>query len=368
MRARGVKRLAGICARGAAWMMLAALLLPGEVSREAYRAAYRSWRLADPTLEHDAATAGAPLGARADRVAAEAATFCSERAAFIGRLTEENSQKLAWTESPVDTALVLSPLFTDYISGQAAKARRAIDSFANDTDPGIQKLRAALERENLALAALNTAVVARQRAAADADRAGTAIEDARKRAVDLNHEYANDLKKAADETALETSAWAEYYRKLSEGARGVSNSVPAPTTSVTARPNDPASLRAPSITSIPLVRYTGDWLFPTDGMYYGAQPQFVDFVVREDNGHADGRLVARFKLPPGSTGDPVLRFEFSGEFKNTRNQTFNLETSDGAKGTINLIPGSAFNLLEINVQIAAKPGKIRQMNVVLIKK
>lgn len=91
-------------------------------------------------------------------------------------------------------------------------------------------------------------------------------------------------------------------------------------------------------------------------------------MVREANGHCDGRMVARFVQPPGSSTDPVLRFEFSGEFKSSRVQTFDLQTSDGSKGTIDLIPGSAFNLLEINVQIAAKPGKVSQVNVILIKK
>ena len=64
----------------------------------------------------------------------------------------------------------------------------------------------------------------------------------------------------------------------------------------------------------------------------------------------------------------MLRFEFGGEFTSTVRQSFPLETSDGAKGTIDLIPGPAFNLLEVNVQIAANPGKIRQANAVLIKK
>jgi hypothetical protein len=137
---------------------------------------------------------------------------------------------------------------------------------------------------------------------------------------------------------------------------------------IPSRPADPAPRSAPSVTPLPLVRYTGDWIFPQKGMSHGTQPEFVDLVVREDNGRCDGRMVARFLLPPGSAGDPVLRFEFSGDFKNSARQTFALTTSDGATGTIDLIPAGAFNLLEINVQIAANPGKVRQANVMLIKK
>ena len=66
--------------------------------------------------------------------------------------------------------------------------------------------------------------------------------------------------------------------------------------------------------------------------------------------------------------NPVVRFDFLGELKNTRNQVFTLETSDGAKGSIELIPGPAFNLLEVNFQTEPKAGKIRQANVVLVKK
>jgi hypothetical protein len=45
-----------------------------------------------------------------------------------------------------------------------------------------------------------------------------------------------------------------------------------------------------------------------------------------------------------------------------------LLTADGAKGTIDLIPGGAFNLLEINFHTDAKAGKIQQGNMVLLKK
>ena len=35
---------------------------------------------------------------------------------------------------------------------------------------------------------------------------------------------------------------------------------------------------------------------------------------------------------------------------------------------IELIPGAAFNLLEVNFQTDPRPGKVRQANVVLVKK
>lgn len=138
---------------------------------------------------------------------------------------------------------------------------------------------------------------------------------------------------------------------------------------VTAQPLEPPSPRPPAITPVPLIRYTGEWTYPQmRGIYHGLQPESIDVKIIEDSGNASGTLAARFKVPQGSTDDPIVRFTFSGDFRNTRNQVFELQSSDGSKGRIELIPGTAFNLLEINFLIEAGPGKIRQGNAVLVKK
>jgi hypothetical protein len=124
-----------------------------------------------------------------------------------------------------------------------------------------------------------------------------------------------------------------------------------------------------SITPVPLSRYVGAWTYPVrNTLFHGAEPDFVDLVVHEDNGRAAGTLYARFKLPQGSSGDPTLRFDFAGNFQNSRLQSFSLQTSEGAKGTIELIPGPAFNLIEVNFITEARPGKVRQANFLLVKK
>ncbi len=104
------------------------------------------------------------------------------------------------------------------------------------------------------------------------------------------------------------------------------------------------------------------------GVYCGPQPATIDLEVSEENGHAKGTFAGHFKLPPGSTDDPELRFEFSGEFKNTLNQIFDPKTAEGAKGTIELIPGPAFNLLEVDIKTDHRPGKIHEDNMLLVKK
>jgi hypothetical protein len=350
-----------------AWLVLAAVVVWAQSGRDAYRDAYRAWRQADPNLEHDAATGGAQLGARADRVAALAARYSEERRAFLDRFAQESEQKLAWLESSTEPAPKLPAGAGDFIAAQTAVIGRGIATLANDPDPGLQKVRTLMERENTALSALNAAIAARQKAAEQVDPTIGAMEAARLKVLELNRAFAAGAKLAGQGAAAEAPAWAEYYRKLSDGARGAPATAPVSSV-IPSRPADPGPRSASSIAPLPLVRYTGDWIFPVKGLYHGSQPESVDLVVREDNGHCEGRMVARFTMPPSSGGDPSLRFEFSGDFKNSARQTFSLTTSDGAKGTIDLIPGGAFNLLEINVQIDAKPGKIRQANVLLIKK
>jgi hypothetical protein len=354
-------------ARASAGIALAALMLCAQSSREAYRAAYRVWHEADPNLERDAATAGAPIGARADRMAAEAARYHAERRSFLDQFSHENS--LAWlAASPPEAGPARANVAGDYAATETGIVRRAIESFRGDPDPGIQQVRNMLERENLALGALTASLAVRDQAAAEADAAVAAVDEAWRKASDRDREMLALIAKSGVSVDEEKAAWVEYYRTFSDAARGATPGV-TPDGGLTPplRPAEPAP--RPSITPLPLVRYTGDWIFPqTGGLYHGAQPESIDLVVREDNGHCEGRMVARFKLPAGSPGDPNVRFDFKGDFKNTRAQTFALETSDGSQGTIDLIPGPAFNLLEVNVQIAANPGKIRQANAVLIKK
>jgi hypothetical protein len=94
----------------------------------------------------------------------------------------------------------------------------------------------------------------------------------------------------------------------------------------------------------------------------------VELVVREDNRRATGTFTVRFKLPPDSRLNAGLHGDFTGTFENVRNQVFSLQTSDGGKGKIELIAGPAFNLLEVNLTIEPRPGKVQQANFLLVKK
>jgi len=341
-----------------------------QTSRDAYRQAYREWRQSDPNLEAEAGAAGAALAPRAEQVAGAAAKYGAARAEFLQQAASAEEQRLAWLETPPDApSAMIDQNALSMVTSESRAVKRTADSLAADPDPGIKQLRTMLERENASAVALGAAIEQRRRAADDVKSANASVAGSQMKAVDRYHAIEQDMRQAGGSSGAESVAWAEYYVSLASGARGASAAPPAaaPVTAPTAVAPAPPSV-AP-VAPLPLVRYTGAWTYPaTGGLFHGSEPEFADLVVHENNGKADGTLFARFKLPPGSSGDPVLRFDFSGEFHNTRNQVFVLETSDGAHGTIQLIPGPAFNLLEVNFQTDPRPGKVHQGNFVLVKK
>lgn len=353
-------------------LAVVAVLCLAQGARDDYRAAYAAWRKTDPKLESEAWAGGAAVAQRADRMAAEAAKTEAARKAYLEGTIADQSQQVARLEN---AALSAEPAATNtkpdaqFIDTETARVRRTMETFATDPDKGIQQLRQALAREKEALGALGQAVAERQKSADTAEMAAAVIGQSRGKALDQARALLAGLKEASAETAREAETWAEYYRKLGEGARGTAAPITQVPAGVAPATLENPALAPPSITPVPLARYIGAWTWPqTNGMFHGPQPEFIDVVVHEENGHITGTAFGRFKLPAGSTGDPVLRFDFAGELQTTRNQVFKLVTSDGTKGTIELIPGPAFNLLEVNFQTEPKPGKVRQADVVLVKK
>ncbi len=343
------------------------------VSRDPYREAYRAWREADPTLERDAAGAGPALGINIDRVSNQAAKYFVVRAEFLARVASEQEQRVAFLNQPRPADQKFETWAAQVVAQESLSARHSLDTYGDDPDPGIQQVRSMLERENAALAALASSLEGEQKADGQAESATATEEQARLKASTESQASASATRQEVSETNQEATAWAEYYRSLSNAARGVTPAPVTPPVSTPAAVPAPAEVRPlevrPSpetITSQPAARYTGAWTYPmTNGLFHGLEPEFIDLVVHEENGRIDGTLFGRFKV---SSGDPVIRFDFSGEFQKTRNQVYRLQTSDGTKGTVELIPGPAFNLLEIDFATEPKPGKIRQGNFLLVKK
>jgi hypothetical protein len=270
----------------------------------------------------------------------------------------------------------------------------------------------------------------RQRAASRLVSADIAVEQARAQAAQPYQSMVAALTEVSAGTDQEAQAWAEYYRKLGDsaevpvsvaappvgngevrinnparrGGNGAPGSGPAPgqvnpaqgnvvpggvaagvprinnpavgnpavgdaaggAPELSARVNNPPQTAPPSSAA---GRYAGNWTFPiVGGMYHGPQPQSVQLDVQEAGGQLTGTLQARF----GPFGDVKtasdLHFEFSGMAVAGRVQSLPLVTSEGAKGKIDLIPGPAFNLLEVNFYTDRHAGKVSQGNLLLIRK
>ena len=373
-------------------LLAIALCLAAQTDRESYRAAYRAWRDAEPKLESDAAKAGDTLAPRTAHAASAEAKYSADRTAFLRGIGETYGLKGSPLQTPIGQTLSLAPpaQMQRFVSAETVTVNANIAAFAKDTDPGILPLKQALDRERNALAALNTAIGARQRAEDRVAQSSSAMERSRVSALEKQRTVLTAIADAAASLEREDVAWLAYYQKLAESARVAPEPPPAAPVSsapVSAAPvtvvpvagpavvgapvsNGPVSNGPPPvvIAPLPLARYVGTWAYSKiGGSFHGAEPEALDLIVHEENGKVTGTLAARFKLPPGSTGDPAVHFEFSGELRTNRIQTFPLVTDDGAMGTIELIPGNAFNLLEVNFQTETRPGKIHLGDVLLVK-
>jgi hypothetical protein len=345
-------------------------------SNGAQQEAHRHWRETDPNLERDATSAGATLGARADKVAAEAAMYFSLRKDYLEHRTSDARRGASLLE-PLNVAPEALPSLDRLLSSQDTILKSTIDTIARNPDRAIQQLRASLQRERAAIAAIGTALKDSQKSQEAAAQASRTAEEARAKASDEYQKLAAGLQESAQLAEKSGAAWAGYYRALSDAARGatppVTSSGPLPIEGrepAAAEPAKPvASNAVRPLTPLPLGRYVGQWTYPMVGAHYhGMQPESADLVVREENGQASGTLTARFRLPAGSTDNPVVRFDFAGTLRSTRAQRFAVTTAGGATGTLELIPGPAFNLLEVNFTTADKPGMVRQGNFLLIKR
>ena len=347
--------------------------LIGQTGRDAYRQAYDGWQQAAANLERDAGTGGATQVAQADRSAAAAASFEATRIAYLKALGQEAAQRRQLLQKAAirSTPDLMPPAVANLAAAELQTVTRAIDKFATDQDRGIQQLRQSMERERAALTALSDTIQARQKAVAAASAATADLDQSRAKAAAAFAEQTAQLSQTVAQMEMEATAWAHYYDVLAEGIQGTNAPAPAPapaglnpTTVISTAPP-----RSTSVSPVPLVRYVGEWNYPkVNGVFHGAQPESAELAVREKNGHVDGTLIARFKLSSGGASDPAIQFTFAGDITATPTQKFTLMTSEGTPGSIELIPGPAFNLLEVNFQIEPQANKIRSGNFILVKK
>ncbi len=352
-----------------------ALCLTAQVDRNPYRDAYRAWREADPTLETDASSAGAGLSPRTSRDADLAAAYCAAHAIALRKLAADRTADFEWLRDNALRPLPdLAPVSDEirFATSEITALTAGASTLSNDKDPAIHRLVQAFQQEQAALEALKASITEREESENEAIKAVTAAEQSRAAAASHLLSLSTALTQAGELMRGESDAWADYYSKLAGSAvknAAVENAAATPPPAAEPTPAPAAAepaLPRPSITPLPLSRYVGVWSYQAGDMFHGPEPQAVDVTVKEDNGHASGTFSGRFKPGDGTSGETVVNFQFSGDFQNTRNQSFTLQTSDGAMGKVELAPGGPLNVLEVTFQIEG-PNGIQQAGITLVK-
>ncbi len=347
----------------------AALCLTAQIDRSAYREAYRAWREADPKLEADASSAGAALSARTSKDADLAAAYYAAHADALRKLATNRTADFEWLRDNALRPLPdLAPVSDEirFANSEITALTAGASTLSNDRDPAIQRLVQAFQREQAALEDLKTSIAERQEAENEAIKIVTVAEQSRATAASHLLSLSASLTQAAELMNQESDAWADYYSKLAMSAAEAAATPPPPAEPKPATAAAEPALPRPSITPLPLSRYVGSWGYQAGDMFHGPEPQSVDVTVKEENGHATGTFTGRFKAADATSGETVVKFEFSGDFRNTRNQSFTFQTSDGAMGKVELAPGGPLNVLEVIFEIEGPTGS-QQAGITLVK-
>ena len=248
------------------------------------------------------------------------------------------------------------------IAAESQAVKRTMDTLASDPDPGIRELRTMLAQEAAAVDALDAAMEKRKRAAEEVKNANGAVAGSQLKAPGQAVIVEADAGQAVEQSGQETAAWAQYYDLLAKVERTASPRARCSSIPRLAAPTP----RSPSPAADPVHRC----------VVVSVLRRFVSRRAagvgrpggQEENGHATGTLVARFKLPPGSKGDPMLKFDFTGDFREQSQPGFQSHHHRRRHRHPRTDPGPAFNLLEVNFETQPKPGKVRLGNMVLLKK
>jgi hypothetical protein len=220
---------------------------------------------------------------------------------------------------------------------------------------------------------LRSAIQSRETAAEAAKQTNESADRARNGAADQIKAIAASFEQSSQDATQLAEAWPAYYRTLATGARGLGGADPTPAPSIRPSTSAPSTTSAPpgtpgrQIPTVPISRFTGSWSFLAGvSTYHGLPPVSFDVFVREEGGQIFGTVNARFIV--SGNADPAVRFDFSGPLQAARYQAFPLQTAEGGKGTVELIPGNAFNLLEVNYTMDGASAKVRESDVILVKR
>jgi hypothetical protein len=353
----------------------------------ASEAAYRAWRASHPSAETDAARTGFDAGPQLEKASTDEATYAAARRGSleaVRQLLDKRLKEFSSLDIPERQPADPKPVDA-VVAAQTAATNAAANAIADDSDRGLRPLKQALERERAAITALKNAV-ADQRKSADAMAEALAVvKQGQANIVTRYGDSVSNLEQDTERTAAQQLAWTEYYRLLNQASRIISGrETPSSLSATSIRPANPRTAgqpdRAPavsnrltplvpSITPLPLSRYAGDWRYSTAvRTFKGLEPETANLSVVPQDGQFSGHLSVRFKASPDAPSDRTVQFQFSGAMQTTRIQKFEFQTADGTKGMLDLVPGTAFNLLEVTFEMEPRSGGVSKGSFVLIKK
>lgn len=347
--------------------------------REQVQTALRDWLGFDPDLEKDFGKAGFDvLEKRSAAVGEQAAAYLRVRSEYEKALADDLNVRIGWLDAAVQQprvdAILTSVRTQQAFLGAAGNAlNKSIDAFLADTDKGIVLLRQALEKERAALTRIQMSLSDRQKQLEDLKVACGSANTARSVMRQDYDSLLKDLLDQRQQDAQDVTIWNNYYGKLAAAARGPVRPGFITRTPATETPVRPpvANPTAPAVPPSPPAgaRWVGTWSFPlANGIYSGEQPEFCDVIIREENGTLIGMLYARFRLAKNNQSDPIVRFEFSGKVQTARGQAFEFRSADGYNGTIELLPGTDDNSIEVNWYRGPQPNRIQNSDVLLVKR
>jgi hypothetical protein len=340
---------------------------------------YRAWRANHPDLERDSTKGEPNFESRVEKSSTDQAKYAAVRKEMLEAMRDEARQQLSRADSlELRVPGEQDPAVLDSVVNAMNTANSASRDATSGTDRGLRALRQAIEHEGAALKTLTDGIASRRKLEAGLAEATNTAEVARDNVRQKYGSIASGFDQEAQQVARQQIAWTEYYRLLNPTAR---RSVTQNTTSSVAsasgrinapRVNDPApgaATPSPSVTPVPLARYTGEWQYSRAvRVFQGLEPETAELMVHEQNGQVDGSLNVRFKAGPSVPTDRDVHFNFAGSLQTTRNQVFLIQNTTGDKGAIELIPGTAFNLLQVKFGLDERPGKISSADFVLLKK
>ncbi len=322
--------------------------------RLAYYNAYRAWREADPSLEHDLGAAPTDdLHRRIDAARVKALAYSKARMDYYNAILVDYTRLIAQLadssrQLAFDDIVASVKSQRQAVAAQVAATSKEVDALGAERDKTLQ--RQAADRQWIALLSIENNLGEELRQLEETAKSGAASGSLRAKLLQHYQSATALLRQEIDFTRQEGALWQAYYDSL---ARALNRRATAMMTTRNAQPisvapatpqdthSQPPALAKtpdPAVNDEALTRWAGDWTYnPLNGKsYFGPQPDFVNIHIAVANGVLQGSYTARYKLPKGVHGSPDVAFSFDGALVPGDRQKFTLRSADGLSGTVEM--------------------------------